>query len=89
MQAIERQVEFLGGDLRQRGDDALTEFHLAGAHRRAAIGRDADPGIEHAVAVEATRQGGWLLAQDQFRSKREGDHDAAKTCTKAGGELAP
>ncbi len=89
MQVREREVELFRGDLRQRSDGALAEFDLAGAHRGAPVGRDAYPGIEHAVSIEAAGQCRRLLAQDQFRSEREGDHDAAKTCTKAGGELAP
>src|SRR5262249_20515512 len=84
VQACQRQVEFLHGDLRERRHDALAEFHFASAHCDAAVGRNADPGIEHAVAVEAARQRGRLLGEGKLRSEREGDHDAAKTCTKTG-----
>ena len=49
--ARERQVELLGRDLRERGEDALPEFDLAGEHGRGAVGVDAQPGVEHAVVV--------------------------------------
>ena len=32
---VERQVELLGRDLRERREDALAELDLAGEHRRA------------------------------------------------------
>ncbi len=85
VQARQRQVELLGGDLRQRGDDALAELDLAGAHRCAAVGRDANPGVEHAVAIKAARQGGRLLSSRKLRRQREGDDDAAE----AGGKIPP
>ena len=49
-------VEFIGGDLRQRGGDALPEFHLAGEHRDAAIAVDRQPAAEHAIVLQAAGQ---------------------------------
>ena len=52
----DRQIEFFGGDLRERGQDALPEFDLAGEHGRCVVWIDAEPRIQEAVAVEAARQ---------------------------------
>ena len=54
--ARERQIELLGGDLRERGQDALPELDLAGEHGGVAVGVDAQPGIEHAVGLQAAGQ---------------------------------
>ena len=80
----ERQVELLRRDLRERGQDALAEFDLAGEHRRGAVGVDAEPGIEPAVALQAAGQ---AAAAGRLRSKvggreREGEHDAASPLVK-------
>ena len=56
-----RQVELFRRDLRQRRDDALAELDLAGEDRRVAVGVDADPGVEHAVVIEAAGQPCGLL----------------------------
>ncbi len=81
VQARERQVEFFRRDLRQGGGDALPQFDLAGADRRGAVRIDADPGIEHAVAGEASGQRRRLLRerqlQDQPRRQSESDDDSA------------
>jgi len=54
--------------LRERGEDTLAELHLAGEHGRGAIRIDAQPRIEHAVAIEATRQRR-LLAQSEAAAR--------------------
>jgi hypothetical protein len=55
--AARGDVEFVGHDLRQRGEDALAEFHLAGEHGDGAVRADAQPGVEASVGVEAAGQG--------------------------------
>ena len=80
----ERHVEFFRRDLGERGDDALAELDLAGEHRNGAVGIDAQPSIQHAVAAQAARQRGRLLAARKLWTEAEGEHDAAKT----GGEIA-
>ena len=55
-QRCKGHVEFFGGDLLKRGLEALTEFGLAGEHGDAAVGVDANPGIEERRLVEAARQ---------------------------------
>jgi hypothetical protein len=40
---IERHIELLGGNLQKRGLDSLPQLGLAGEHRDAAIGRNANP----------------------------------------------
>ena len=49
-------VELFGGDLRHGGDDALADFHLAGADSHGAVRIEAQPLIESAVGVEAAGQ---------------------------------
>ena len=56
MDAPERQIELLGRDLGERRHDALAELDLAGEHGRGAVRIDADPGVEHAVGLQAARQ---------------------------------
>jgi len=51
--AFEIDVELLGGDQRQGGGDALTDFHLTGANGDAAIGADRDPVVDARMALEA------------------------------------
>ena len=76
--ARQRQIEFLGRDLPERGQDALPELDLAGEDGGGAVGVDADPGVEHAVVVEAAGQPrGGALRQQFGRIEREGEHDAA------------
>ena len=48
-------VELVGGDLGERGRDALAELDLAGEHRHRPVRVDAQPRRQHAVAVEASR----------------------------------
>ena len=80
----ERQVELFGGDLRERGQDALAELDLAGEYRGGAVGVDAEPRIEHAVGVQAAgqrRRGAWR--EQLGRIEREGEHDAAQPLRKS------
>ena len=49
-------AELFRRDLRQRGEDALAELDLAGEDGGGAVGIDAQPGIEHAVARKAAGQ---------------------------------
>jgi hypothetical protein len=44
--ALDRNVELVGNDLRERGADALTELDLSGERGDAAIGLEADPLLE-------------------------------------------
>src|SRR5262249_61332323 len=78
----ERQLQFLGRDLGQRGDDALPQLDLACEDRRAAVGTDSDPGIELAVVLQAAGQP--LLCKGELRVEREGNDERAE----AGGEFA-
>ena len=82
---VERQVEFLRGDLRQGGENALAEFDLAGRDRGNAVGADANPGVEQAVIRKAAGQPGGLLGEGKPRRQREGERDAAEP----GGDVAP
>src|SRR6516162_8788897 len=68
----ERQIELLGGDLRQRRRDPLAELDLAGKDDRGPVGIDAQPSIEHAVVVKAARQF-WGLSAGRARGKGEGE----------------
>src|SRR5205807_5093347 len=54
--AFQIELELVGCDLRQRGADALAQLDLAAEDRHAAIRVDAQPGVQHAVAVEAAGQ---------------------------------
>ena len=88
VEARQRQLELLRRDLGERGRHALAELDLAGAHRRRAVGMDADPGVEHPVLGEAAGEFRRLLGERrrdvEAREKREGDDDAAE----AGRDLA-
>ena len=44
--AVERQVELLGGDLADGGDDALPHLDLAGGDAHGAVGLETDPAVE-------------------------------------------
>src|SRR5262249_9667362 len=81
----ERHVQLLGRDLGERRDDALPKLHLAGEDRHLAVGADADPGIEHAVGLEAAWQPGPLLAECKAWCEAERQDDAAE----AGCEITP
>ena len=53
---LEGNIELFGGDLQERGLDALAEFDLAGEDRDRAVGVDADPGVEIGRSCEAARR---------------------------------
>ena len=54
---------FFGGDLLKGGLKTLAEFGLAGEHRDAAVGIDANPGIQERRALQAAgRLGGGAAA---------------------------
>ena len=78
LDAVERQVELLGRDLGERGQDALAELDLAGEDGRGAVGVDADPAVELAVVLQAAGQPRRLLRERALRIEREGDHDARR-----------
>ena len=78
----QRQIEFFGHDLRERGEDALPQLHLAGENGRAAIGIDADPSVEPAIVLQTSGQS--LLPARKLGLEREADDDR----TESGGELA-
>ena len=67
--ALERHVEFLGDDLRQRGQYPLPDLDLAGEHRDRAVAVDPQPAVEPAVGVEVAGQlarrgcGAWLIVR--------------------------
>src|SRR5262249_19613684 len=73
---LEVDIQLVGGDLGERGADALTQLDLAGEDRGRAVGIDAQPGVEAAIAVEAAwqRRG---LGERGARRQREADHGRA------------
>ena len=74
---VERQIEFFRRDLRQRGEDALAEFDLAGEDGDGAVRIDAQPGIEPAVARQAARAAARARCARARPRNAEGDDDAA------------
>jgi hypothetical protein len=46
LQRLEGHAQLFGGDLLERGLEALAELRLAGESRDAAVGIEADPGVE-------------------------------------------
>ena len=78
--AVERNRELLGDQLRLRGGDALAELALAGVGGDAAVGGDGDPGIElprHALILRGEgplRERGVL---EQRRGAAEADDQRA------------
>ena len=84
LHARQRQVEFLGRDLPERGQDALPQLDLAGVDGGVAVAADADPGVEQAVVVEAAGQPrGGALGQQFGRIERKGEHEAAHSLGEA------
>jgi len=72
-------VKFVGGDLGQRARNALSEFDLAGKHRYGAIGVDAQPRRQQAIAVKAAGEmcGAFgALPQRPYRRIGDPDHKA-------------
>ena len=54
--ALVIDIEFIGGDLGERGQDALPQLHLAGKNGHRAVGINAQPAIEHAIVLQAAGQ---------------------------------
>src|SRR6185436_9907464 len=77
-------IELLGSDLGERRHDALPEFDLAGEHRDAAVGIDAQPGIQRAVGLQAAREPRRVLPEPDFWHEAEREDDA----TDGGDEVA-
>ena len=78
LEARQRQIEFLGGDLRERGEDALPELDLAGEHRSRCRRRlMRTQAVEHAVVLQAARQPA-LLRDGKIRIEREGEDNARR-----------
>ena len=82
---VERQVEFLRGDLRQGREMPWPSSTLPVEDRRDAVRIDANPGVEHAVIGKAAGQPGGCSSEGKPRRQREGDRDAAEP----GGDVAP
>ena len=72
--AGERQIELLGRDLRERGENALPQLDLAGEDGGGAVGVDADPAVELAIVLQTA--GKPFLPNGGHRIEREGDDDA-------------
>src|SRR5262245_46489009 len=77
----QRQIELFRRDLRERGEDALPQFHLARENGGAALGIDADPSIEPAVVLQASGES--LLSARKLRMERERNDDG----TESGGKF--
>src|SRR6266571_8164665 len=72
LDALQIDVELVGGDLGERGADALPQLDLAGENGDRAVRVDAQPRVEHAVVVEAPgERGGLRLAERQLGGKRK------------------
>ena len=56
LDALGRDVELFGRDLRQSGLDALAQLRLAGKYSDAALRIDPDPAVEHRSLLEAAGQ---------------------------------
>ena len=54
--ALQVHVQFIGGDLRQRGDVALAKLHLADCEAHRAVRLEADPLLHAAVVLDRQRQ---------------------------------
>ena len=57
MDLLRTQIELFGGDLRERGEDALADLDLAGANSHAARFLERDPLRQDRVVDQALRQG--------------------------------
>ena len=66
--AIERQVELVGGDLADGGDHALADLDLAGGDAHGAVGLEVDPAVEAGILDQAGRQDGRAHAGLPLRS---------------------
>ena len=85
LDACERQVQLLGRDLGEGGENPLPQLDLAGEDGRRAVGVDADPAVELAIALQAAGQPGRILPKGVPGIERERDDEGAE----AGGEFAP
>src|SRR6516164_8787394 len=80
--ALRLDLELVGGDLLERGEDSLTKLNLAGADRDGAVGVDAYPGIEHPVVGEAARELR-RLGGKSAGSEAEGEGERARALNEA------
>ena len=80
--ASERQIDLLGGDLREGGENTLTQFDLSREDGRGAVGIYANPAVEPAIVLQAPGQP--FLTQGKIGIERESHHER----TKPGGETA-
>ena len=69
IQALERHVQFLGGNLRDCGDDALAELHLAAEHGDSAAGFETHPAVQAWVGFQTERQDR-RAHRDSFAARR-------------------
>src|SRR5262249_2670051 len=77
LDALVGDVELVGCNLRERGEDALAELALAGEDRHGAVGVDADPAIEHAIGLKTAGQARRLLRDHAGRPETEADDNRA------------
>src|SRR5262249_62319127 len=69
LDAGQRQIELLGGDLRERGEDALPPLDPAGEDGRRAVGIDAGATVEPTIGLQAPGQP--FLPPRKLRIERE------------------
>ncbi len=80
--ALERNVELLCPDLRERRQIALTELHLSGGDLDISLGIDPEPGIKATVSLEVSRQpGGRGLPENRAWAHGEEQHDPGCSLT--------
>src|SRR5712691_2498819 len=75
--ALEIDVQLVGGDLRQRGADALSQLDLAREDRHLARRLDDNPGVQPPVRVEAPRQARLVVPECPLRSECPPDDERA------------
>ena len=80
--ASERQIDLLGGDLREGGENALPQFDFSREDGRGAVGVDANPAVELAIVLQAPGQP--FLTEGKIGIERERHHER----TKPAGETA-
>ena len=85
--ALVADIKFIGGNLRQRGKDALTKFAFAGVDGDFAVGVDAYPAIEHAVIVQAAREWYERRACRLLRDSQWFDQSSETECRNDGAAL--
>ena len=56
-EVFRRDVQFIGGDLRQRGQNALTEFNLARGDADLSAGLEHDPAVQARIVGETLGEG--------------------------------